>query len=220
MGLPGAGVTTLLRETFRDFVKKSYGKPGRQRWILPELGGMVLGMQDDFPDFSMHPEFQERAERPGFNPWLSTWDIRRAMKEGHASWGGYKSPLLSRIKGGMPEAMAVGALREKVTYVFAEGPHLGKRFLNAAFEEGYDVCIYWIDVSTDNIKRRGRRPYGEIFRLMMAKRGIAELMDAVVIDGNQEFDLVHADFMAAMLADIDPLEYGNLRRTNSTRRLG
>lgn len=197
MGPPGCGATSLLRESLRDFqVIKEGGVGCRCHYELPQWRGALIGCADVFPDFGSYREMRE-AENDPQNIDTSDWTA--------AQWKLSLKRSSQRLHSGIDEDHAIKVITQKrYDYVFCEGYTLGQRFAERAMEENYAPHVYWIEISARTTKKRLSVVDKRHKAMTSGKRELAKQMMATVINGEQQFEAVQADFLEAMLSDIAP----------------
>lgn len=213
MGPPGCGATSLLRESLRDFQVKKWGGIGdRVYYELPQWNGCLIGCNDIFPDFGSYREMREAQGNPQ-NIDTSDWT--------DAQWRLSLKRSSQRLHSGIDEEFAMRVLNiRRWDYVFCEGYTLGERFAERAMEEQYAPHVYWIEISPRTTNKRLSVVDKRHKAMTSARRRLAEQMNATVINGEQQFEAVQADFLEAMLNDIaPPWVLGNLGEGTSASGL-
>ena len=209
MGPPGSGQTSLLRESLRDFqVKKVGGIGTRCYYELPQWNGCLIGCNDIFPDFGSYQEVRDADGDPNEID-TSDWT--------DAQWRLSLKRSSQRLHSGIDEDFAMDVITQKrFDYVFCEGYTLGQRFAERAMDENYAPHVYWVEINPRTTKRRLSVVSKKHKAMTNQRRSLAMEMGATVINGEQQFEAVQADFLEAMLRDIAPPQVlGNLEAGTS-----
>lgn len=209
MGPPGCGQTSLLRESLRDFqIKKEGSISPRCYYELPQWNGCLIGCADVFPDFGSYREMREAEGNPQDID-TSDWT--------DAQWRLSLKRSSHRLHSGIDEDFAMKVITlKRYDYVFCEGYTLGQRFAERAMDENYFPHVYWIEISARTTNKRMSVVDKQHKAMTAGRRALAEQLGATVIDGEQQFEAVQADFLSALLKDIAPPEVlGNLEEGTS-----
>lgn len=197
MGPPGCGATSLLRESLRDFEIRKVGGIGcRCYYELPQWNGCLIGCNDIFPDFGSYREVRE-ADGNLADIDTSDWT--------DAQWRLSLRRSSQRLHSGIDEKFAMNVITQKrYDYVFCEGYTLGANFAEQAMDQSYAPHVYWIEIAPRTTKARLSTVDKRHKAMTSYRRTLAEQLGATVIDGEQQFEAVQADFLEAMLNDIAP----------------